>query len=278
MLIWNWKGSTRRDFYLNSDGTFTIQLTDDDIANASATFVNNVHINNTACYDQSQFSIQKTSAGNVDYVRVQGPGGNYSGITTRTVYPVSNIASLGDFLVWPVSGFTLTSDILVKFTSKFTNGSGGGGNSLYKTSHSFSTLYPINIGTSIILTDQSGNQYTSAYVKYPFSQHCSQVNLNFASGQFSWSPAGEIVAVQLNSHFDSTVFARDLYFGLNGNDVKNLQALLINEVNYPVNLTTGYFGTITRDAVKKLQEKYNITPALGYFGSITKQKLQTLWY
>ena len=186
--------------------------------------------------------------------------------------------NIGDFLVWPVSGFALTSDIPVKFTSKFSNGSGGGGNSLYKTSHSSSTLYPINIGTSVILTDQSGNQYTSAYVKYPLSQHCSQVNLNFASGQFSWSPPGETAAIGSNSSFASTTFTRDLHFGINGNDVKNLQALLVNEVSYPINLITGYFGSITQNAVKKLQEKYNIVPALGYFGTITRQKLQTLYF
>ena len=279
MLIWNWKGSTRRDFYLKSDGTFEIQLTEDDIANASITYVNNVHINSQACYDQSQFSIQKTSTGSVDYVRVQGPGGNYSGISTRTVQPINNVADIGDFLVWPVTGFSLVSDIPVKFTSKFANGSGGGGNSLYKTSHGFSTLYPINTGTSIILTDQSGKQYSSPYVKYSLGQHCSQVNLNFtsvASSQFSWSPPGETAVANPNSSFVLNTFTRDLYFGLTGNDVKQLQALLVNEVGYSADLITGYFGRITRDAVKKLQEKYGIKPTYGYFGEITRKAISAL--
>lgn len=69
---------------------------------------------------------------------------------------------------------------------------------------------------------------------------------------------------------------RDLYLGTRGNDVKQLQALLVNEVGYSANLITGYFGRITRDAVKKLQEKYGIRPVSGYFGGITRRALNAL--
>ena len=71
-------------------------------------------------------------------------------------------------------------------------------------------------------------------------------------------------------------FSRNLYFGLKGPDVKQLQALLVNEVNYPANLLTGYFGSITQNAVKRLQEKYGIKPISGYFGSITRKALNAL--
>ena len=71
--------------------------------------------------------------------------------------------------------------------------------------------------------------------------------------------------------------SRNLSFGSTGDDVKQLQTLLVNEVGYSANLITGYFGNITREAVKKLQEKYNITPAFGYFGAITRQRLQALY-
>ena len=64
--------------------------------------------------------------------------------------------------------------------------------------------------------------------------------------------------------------------GSTGNDVKQLQALLVNEVSYPANLITGYFGSITRDAVKKLQEKYGVRPVSGYFGAITRKALNAL--
>ncbi len=73
-----------------------------------------------------------------------------------------------------------------------------------------------------------------------------------------------------------TVFNRDLYLGFTGSDVKQLQALLVNEVGYSANLITGYFGRITRDAVAKLQEKYRIKPVFGYFGEITRKALNAL--
>lgn len=69
---------------------------------------------------------------------------------------------------------------------------------------------------------------------------------------------------------------RDLYQGTSGDDVKQLQALLVNEVNYPADLITGYFGRITRDAVKKFQEKYGVKPVSGYFGAITREALSAL--
>lgn len=71
-------------------------------------------------------------------------------------------------------------------------------------------------------------------------------------------------------------FNRDLYFGATGDDVKYLQALLVNEVGYSADLITGYFGRITRDAVKRLQEKYGIKPTYGYFGAITRRTLDAL--
>ena len=64
--------------------------------------------------------------------------------------------------------------------------------------------------------------------------------------------------------------------GSTGNDVKQLQALLVNEVSYSADLITGYFGRITRDAVKKFQEKYGIKPVYGYFGEITRKALNAL--
>ena len=74
-----------------------------------------------------------------------------------------------------------------------------------------------------------------------------------------------------------TSISRNLGIGVSGDDVRQLQALLVNEVGYSADLITGYFGRITRDAVKKLQEKYGIEPALGYLGEITRQRLRALF-
>ena len=71
-------------------------------------------------------------------------------------------------------------------------------------------------------------------------------------------------------------FNRSLYFGSTGSDVKQLQALLVNEVGYSADLITGYFGSITQNAVKRLQEKYGVKPVSGYFGEITRKALNAL--
>lgn len=90
------------------------------------------------------------------------------------------------------------------------------------------------------------------------------------------TPVASSVSYDNFSKDYSYTFDRDLYFGVKGNDVKQLQALLVNEVGYSANLVTGYFGNITRDAVKRLQEKYGVKPVLGYFGAITRGAIKVL--
>jgi hypothetical protein len=59
--------------------------------------------------------------------------------------------------------------------------------------------------------------------------------------------------------------------------VKSLQECLIYEGLLGVGLNTGFFGTLTKNALIKFQIKYKISPALGYFGVITKAKLYLLY-
>ena len=75
-----------------------------------------------------------------------------------------------------------------------------------------------------------------------------------------------IAVTKSNQSSNLAMFSRNLTVGSSGNDVQQLQALLVSEVGYSADLVTGYFGRITRDAVTKLQEKYSIKPASGYFG------------
>jgi len=93
-----------------------------------------------------------------------------------------------------------------------------------------------------------------------------------------FAPCQLSVNNQPNNTNNFAVFFRNLTIGSAGNDVKQLQALLVNEVGYPADLLTGYFGRITRDAVKRLQEKYGIKPTYGYFGEITRKALSALMY
>ncbi len=86
-----------------------------------------------------------------------------------------------------------------------------------------------------------------------------------------------------------TVPVRDLQLGMDGDDVKSLQLLLIaqNAGSKALALkgigATGYFGTYTRDALAEYQAAHGITPAVGYFGALTRAQMKAaglagLWW
>ncbi|MBI3813093.1 MAG: SPOR domain-containing protein, partial [Nitrospinae bacterium] len=80
-------------------------------------------------------------------------------------------------------------------------------------------------------------------------------------------------------------FARNMKMGDRLEDVKNLQAFLKSDSSiYPEGFVTGYFGTMTKAAVIRFQEKYTseiLTPlglksGTGYVGPFTRAKLNAL--
>ncbi|HCD10605.1 MAG TPA: sporulation protein [Thermoanaerobacter sp.] len=71
----------------------------------------------------------------------------------------------------------------------------------------------------------------------------------------------------------STV-TRTLKYGMQGNDVKELQNALA-KLGYFNTTPTGYFGSITRDAVIKFQKANNLTPD-GIVGPLTQKAIQGL--
>lgn len=71
----------------------------------------------------------------------------------------------------------------------------------------------------------------------------------------------------------STV-TRTLKYGMQGNDVKELQNALA-KLGYFNTTPTGYFGSITRDAVIKFQKANNLTPD-GIVGPLTQKTIQGL--
>jgi len=78
-------------------------------------------------------------------------------------------------------------------------------------------------------------------------------------------------------------FANDLYVGMQNSEVAMLQRCLGYEKDddgyiFPLYQSpTGYFGGITRNAVKRFQIKYGIEPVLGYCGPKTRTKLNKLF-
>lgn len=76
-------------------------------------------------------------------------------------------------------------------------------------------------------------------------------------------------------------FTRNLRSGLSGPDVKELQKFLAEDhALYPAGEVTGYFGTLTEQAVERFQKKYDIAaqtnPGYGLVGPLTREKLNDL--
>jgi peptidoglycan hydrolase-like protein with peptidoglycan-binding domain len=70
---------------------------------------------------------------------------------------------------------------------------------------------------------------------------------------------------------------QDLTTGSSGQGVVVLQGLL-SEFGYltiPNNVSFGYYGSLTKDAVARYQASLNVTPAVGYYGSVTKQAMRS---
>ncbi len=80
---------------------------------------------------------------------------------------------------------------------------------------------------------------------------------------------------------DTTTFARDLTLGSDGVDVAILQQLLIRRGGVAAAAlakagATGYFGTITQNALIEFQKSTGITPAAGYFGAKSRARINAL--
>src|SRR4051812_9576353 len=77
-----------------------------------------------------------------------------------------------------------------------------------------------------------------------------------------------VAAVSTASAATSTTFARNLTVGNTGSDVTALQGIL-NEQGYLSVSPTGYFGALTKAAVKAWQAVAGL-PATGYFGPLSR--------
>lgn len=83
---------------------------------------------------------------------------------------------------------------------------------------------------------------------------------------------------------DTRVWKQTLQKGSRGIDVITLQKALNQENVYPEAIYSGYYGTLTEQAVKRFQQKYGIvssgnaiTTGYGLFGWTTMAKLNELY-
>lgn len=82
--------------------------------------------------------------------------------------------------------------------------------------------------------------------------------------------------IETNEESEIKSFVHDIYLGMQGENVRVLQSFLQKEGLFSYNIITGYFGTITRQAVIDFQKKNNIEPAVGYVGPFTRAKILEL--
>ncbi len=130
---------------------------------------------------------------------------------------------------------------------------------------------PVNEPVPEVLGDQTGpteNQSTSTV------ETSTTTTKTEENGPTTSSTTGEVLGVEIYK------FNNNLGFGLRNNDVLELQKRLKSEGLFTAS-TTGYFGTSTKDAVIKYQEKYaseiltplGLTKGTGFVGQYTRAKL-----
>lgn len=81
------------------------------------------------------------------------------------------------------------------------------------------------------------------------------------------APAGQVLGAAAYN------FTADLTVGSTGQDVTELQSILIAEGDLDIPTPTGYFGILTKAAVIKYQIAHGITPASGFVGPLTRAEL-----
>lgn len=83
------------------------------------------------------------------------------------------------------------------------------------------------------------------------------------------APSTVMQASMEDEHEEDCVISRDLGVGVRGEDVECLQHALIDEKLLSVQAPTGYYGSLTKEAVEHWQERKGL-PATGYFGALSR--------
>ena len=98
-----------------------------------------------------------------------------------------------------------------------------------------------------------------------------------------WFTSGRCVACWYYENLDNSkaleaevkkyIFNNDLSFGMDNDEVVELQKVLISMSLLKIKEPTGYFGSITKTAVMEYQTLKSITPVSGYVGPLTRAEL-----
>lgn len=127
-------------------------------------------------------------------------------------------------------------------------------------------------GPSTTFTDtdvENGKEYHYALYSYgAFGRFTS--SSNFKVIPIANREQVNISTLEIENSPSLLSLSRNLFKGLQGDDIKSLQRFLFVNGYYSEGLITGYFGQLTKLAVMRFQKLNNIFPTSGYVGPITK--------
>lgn len=154
--------------------------------------------------------------------------------------------------------------------------------SLTSTQTETLTLTPTS-ETCTVYTVLSGGGYYAPPAAEPASTSTSSAATSTASTATSTTAAPASSAPVASPSPSAIVlpqFTVRLMVGSEGNDVRRIQQMLVDEGVYPEAKITGYFGALTKAAVQRFQEKYGIAgpgiPGYGDVGPATRAKLNEI--
>ncbi len=149
--------------------------------------------------------------------------------------------------------------------------------------------------TLIVLTQDKKSRFGSSENPRSFSLKATTLkqeeNIEALLAQIAWlqeqiAMLQEQLTAILGGSSSCSTINQNLSYGMNSNQVKCLQQFLKSQGAeiYPQGLTTGYFGSLTHEAVIKFQEKYrseildplDLESGTGYVGSSTRMKINSL--
>jgi|GEM_PF-5350645 len=188
-------------------------------------------------------------------------------ISANSGYVISDVVVDGESL-GVVSSYTFSEvnddhTISVVFTKKPSSG-GKGGSVSGGYSASRASVSSNSSATSDTLINQLKSQIAALLARYNVLNNTSPVN-----------PTETVL--------NNNLSVRDLDIGMEGDDVRSLQTLLMAE-GYAIPAgATGYFAGQTQSALAKYQSAHGIVPAVGYFGPVTRTQMKSagltgLWW
>jgi hypothetical protein len=232
---------------------------------ATITWNSNIAADSTVSYGVSA----SYGATSTDATLVTSHSIALSGLTANTLY---------HFLVTSSENSTSTKSGDETFTTAASNSGGGGGSgTIGVSSGGGDYISPVTTPTTSTVSTGSPSVSTSVASSTLIAElNALEAQLARLQAQVNGSTSGSTT-----TRF-SYGFTRNLFYGITGTDVMQLQLFLISQNKGPAaralqtHGVTKNFANLTLAALIEFQKSVGIIPASGYFGPITRAYLSTI--